>query len=242
MKQNSFNLKLILGSIYLFLIGVALYFLFSFIDIKDLMSYEFIKSNRDLILKYKNENFAYLTIVFFIFCIVWVLMLGFAMPLLIFSGFVFGKWWGILIVLTSTTIGATLLYILVGYFFRDTIEENLAPKFSKLREFFNKNDIVYFTSYRFIGGGGTPYAIQNVIPILFNMSIKNYMIATFVGSMPSMFVTVSLGSGIENIIDQNEEAPEFGTLISSPDIYVPIIAFIFLVLITVIIRKFFYNK
>ena len=114
------------------------------------MSYEFIKSNRDLILKYKNENFAYLTIVFFIFCIVWVLMLGFAMPLLIFSGFVFGKWWGILIVLTSTTIGATLLYILVGYFFRDTIEENLAPKFSKLREFFNKNDIVYFTSYRFI--------------------------------------------------------------------------------------------
>ena len=58
-------------------------------------------------------------------------------------------------------------------------------------------------SYRFIGGGGAPYAIQNVLPILFNMSVKNYVIATFVGSMPSMFVTVSLGSGIENVIDQN---------------------------------------
>tara|TARA_B100000427_G_C15463344_1_gene575105 strand:+ start:559 stop:1284 length:726 start_codon:yes stop_codon:yes gene_type:complete len=241
MKQNSFNLKLILGSIYLFLIGVALYFLFSFIDIKDLMSYEFIKSNRDLILKYKNENFAYLTIVFFIFCIVWVLMLGFAMPLLIFSGFVFGKWWGILIVLTSTTIGATLLYILVGYFFRDTIEENLAPKFSKLREFFNKNDIVYFTSYRFIGGGGTPYAIQNVIPILFNMSIKNYVIATFVGSMPSMFVTVSLGSGIENIIDQNEELSIFKVIIS-PEIYWPIIGFFVLIFFAFLIKKFYFKK
>ena len=78
------------------------------------------------------------------------------MPLLIFSGFVFGKWWGIIIVLTSTTIGATLLYLLVGFFFREAIEHKLAPKFSKLKEFFNKNDILYFMSYRLIGGGGTP--------------------------------------------------------------------------------------
>ena len=66
---------------------------------------------------------------------VWVLLLGFAMPLLIFAGFVFGKWWGILIVLVSTTIGATLLYILVGFFFRDLVAEKLAPKFIKLKAF-----------------------------------------------------------------------------------------------------------
>ena len=41
------------------------------------------------------------------------------MPLLIFSGFVFGKWWGIAITLTSTTIGATLLYLFAGYFFKE---------------------------------------------------------------------------------------------------------------------------
>ena len=35
------------------------------------------------------------------------------------------------------------------------------------------------------------------------MKLKNYIFATFVGSMPSMFVTVALGSGIEKIIDQN---------------------------------------
>ena len=63
------------------------------------------------------------------------------------------------------------------FFFRKTIERKLAPKFLKLKESFNKNDIVYFMIYRFIGGGGTPYAIQNVLPVLFNMSIKNYIIA-----------------------------------------------------------------
>ena len=240
MNVNSLNLKIIIGIIYLAIISICLYFLFSIVDIKDLMNYEFIKSNKDVILKYKNENFLFLTVIFFIFSVVWVLFLGFAMPLLIFSGFVFGKWWGILIVLVSTTIGATLLYILVGFFFREMIEKKLAPKFSKLRRFFIKNDIIYFMSYRFVGGGGTPYAIQNILPILFNMSVKNYVIATFVGSMPSMFVTVALGSGIESIIDKNESLSIF-RVINSPEIYLPIIGFFIILVIAFLIKKFYFK-
>ena len=240
MNLNSLNLKLILGITYLVIISIGLYFLFSAVDVKDLMSYEFIKSNQDIILKYKSENFLFLTIIFFIFSIVWVLLLGFAMPLLIFSGFVFGKWWGILIVLTSTTIGATLLYMLVGLFFREAIKEKLAPKFSKLKEFFIKNDILYFMSFRFIGGGGLPYAIQNVLPILFDMSVKNYVIATFVGSLPSMFVTVALGSGIEKVIDQNVEL-SVSTVLFSSEIYIPIIAFFIILFIVFVIRKFYFD-
>ena len=205
------------------------------------MSYEFIRLNKDVILKYKSENFLLLAIIFFIFSIVWVLLLGFAMPLLIFSGFVFGKWWGILIVLTATTIGATLLYILVGFFFLDTIKEKLAPKFSKLREFFIKNDILYFMCFRFIGGGGTPYAVQNVLPILFDMPLKNYIIATFVGSMPSMFVTVALGSGIEKVIDQNV-ALSISAVLFSPEIYIPVIAFCIILFIAFIIKKFYFKQ
>ena len=163
MNPTSTNFKLLLVGTYLTIIAVGLYFLFTFIDFKDLTSYELIRTNKDVILKYKNENFLFLTCAFFIFSIIWTLLLGFAMPLLVFSGFVFGKWWGIIIVLTSTTIGATLLYVMAGFFFRDIIEKKLAPKFSKLKEFFIKNDILYFMSYSFIGGGGTPYAIQNII-------------------------------------------------------------------------------
>ena len=125
MNMQSLNLKLVVGTTYLAFILIGLYFLFSVVDIRDLMSYEFIRMNKDIILKYKSENFLFLTIIFFIFSIVWVLFLGFVMPLLVFSGFVFGKWWGILIVLTSTTIGATLLYLLAGFFFREKIKEKL---------------------------------------------------------------------------------------------------------------------
>ena len=240
MNLNSLNLKIILGITYLTILSIGLYFLFSAVDIKDLMSYEFIRLNKDIILKYKSENFLFLTIIFFIFCIVWVLLLGFVMPLLIFSGFVFGKWWGILIVLTSTTIGAPLLYLLAGFFFRESIKEKLASKFSKLREFFNRNDIIYFMCFRFVGGGGIPYAVQNVLPILFNMPIKNYIIATFIGSMPSMFVTVSLGSGIEKVIDKNAEL-SISTVLFAPEIYIPIIAFFIIFIFAFVIKKFYFK-
>lgn len=240
MKLGFLNFKLILGMTYLAILSAGLYFLFSVVDIKDLMSYEFIRVNKDIILEYKKENFLFLSIIFFIFSIIWVLLLGFAMPLLIFSGFVFGKWWGILIVLTATTIGATLLYTLAGFFFRDAIKEKLAPKFSKLKDFFIRNDLLYFMSFRFVGGGGAPYAVQNVLPILFDMPLKNYVIATYIGSMPSMFVSVALGSGIEKVIDENAEL-SISTVLFSPDIYIPIIIFFIILIIAFIIKKFYFR-
>ena len=241
MNVNSSKIKLILGTSYLVLIITGLYFLFSAIDLKDLMSYEFIKSNKELILKYKNDNFIFLAFSFFIFSIIWILFLGFALPILLFSGFVFGKWWGILLIITSTTIGATLLYIIAGYFFRELINKHLAPKFSKLKIFFEKNDTIYFMTYRFLGGGGIPYAVQNIFPILCDMPVKNYFIATLLGSIPSMFVTVALGSGVSKIIDQNTEL-SFSVVLFSPDIYIPIIGFFIIVVISFFINKFYFNK
>ena len=93
--------------------------------------------------------------------------------------------------------------------------------------------------FRFLGG--TPFAVQNVLPILFDMPVKNYFIATFVGCMPSMFISVALGSGIEEIIDQNKELSIL-TVLSSPEIYIPIIAFIIILFIAFVIRKFYFKQ
>jgi len=241
MNISTLNIKIIVGAIYIAVISIGLYFLFSVIDIKDLMSYDFIRLNKDIILKYKNENFLFLTFAFFIFTIIWVLFLGFVIPILLFSGFVFGKWWGILIGVTSTTIGATLLYLLAVFFFKDFIKEKLAPKFSTLREFFNKNDTLYFSVFRLSGGLGAPYAVQNVLPVLFDMSIKNYIIATFFGSIPAMFVTVSLGSGIESVIEQNATLSIF-TIFFSPEIYIPIFIFFVILFIGYLVKKFYFKS
>ena len=241
MNLISRNLKLIIGVFYLLILFFGLYYLFSLVDLKDLTSYEFIRSNKDIILEYKNNNFLFLTFIFFIFSIIWYLLLGFAGPILLFSGFVFGKWYGILIAVMAASVGTTFLYLLAKLFFTDLIKEKLEPKFSKLQLAFRKNELLYFTLYRFAGGGGIPYGIQNVLPVLFNISTKNYFIGTFLGSWPTMFITVALGAGIEKYIDINEKL-SFFKIILSPDIYFPILGFLLMILIGFIIKKLFFKK
>ncbi len=241
MNLSSRNLKLIIGVFYLLILFFGLYYLFSLVDLKDLTSYEFIRSNKDIIIEYKNNNFLFLTITFFVFSVIWYLLLGFAGPILLFAGFVFGKWFGILISVIAASTGSTLLYLLANLFFKDFIKEKLEPKFSKLKVSFQKNELFYFTLFRFAGGGGIPYGIQNVLPVLFNISTKNYFLGTFFGSWPTMFITVALGAGIEKYIDTNEKLSLF-RIISSPDIYLPIIGFILMVFVGFIIKKFFFKK
>ena len=58
--------------------------------------------------------------------------------------------------------------------------------------------------------------------------------------MPSMFVTVSIGSGIENVIDQNVKL-SFASVIFSPEIYIPIVGFFILLFIGFAIKKFYFK-
>jgi len=231
MNFKSSNFKIYLGSVYAAVLLAVIYFLFSNFDVSDLTSYEFIRENKDLILKYKESNIFFLTIIFFI---ITVLLNLFLCPMLLPTlviGFIFGKWLGTLILVFGNTIGGTLLYLLAKTFFSELIEKKFTTKFAKFIEFFNKNETIYFMFFRFMGGGGTPFPIQNVLPVIFNMSAKNYIAATFLGIIPTTFVTVALGSGIENIIDQNAEL-NFLSVFLSPEIYLPIIGFFILLVIT----------
>jgi len=240
MNSKSQNLKIYLGSAYLVIFLAGIYFLLSNFEISHLTSYDLIKENRGLILKYKENNIFFLTIIFFIITILLnVMMCPMFLPTLVI-GFIFGKWLGTLILIFGNTLGGVLLYLLAKTFFSELIEKKFATKFSKFIEFFNKNETIYFMFFRFMGGGGTPFPIQNVLPVIFNMSVKNYIAATFLGIIPATFVTVALGSGIENIIDQNAEL-NFLSVFLSPEIYLPIIGFFILLIIAFFIKRFFFK-
>jgi len=240
MNFKSSNFKIYLGSAYLIVLFAGIYFLFSNFNISDLTRYEFIRENKGLILKYKENNIFFMTIIFFIFTVLLNLLLcPMLLPALVI-GFIFGKWLGTLILIFGNTLGGVSLYLLAKTFFSELIEKKFAAKFSKFKEFFNKNEMIYFMCFRFIGGGGTPFPIQNVLPVIFNMSVKNYIVATSLGIIPTTFVTVALGSGIENVIDRNAEL-NFLSVFLSPEIYLPIIGFFILLIIAFFIKRFFFK-
>ena len=241
MNSKSPNFKIYLGSAYLVVLLAGIYFLLSNFEISNLTSYDLIKENRGLILKYKENNIFFLTIIFFIITILLnVLMCPMLLPTLVI-GFIFGKWLGTLILVCGNTIGGVLLYLLAKTFFREIKKKKFATKISKFINFFKKNELVYFMCFRLIGGGGTPFPIQNVLPVIFNMSNKNYIVATSLGIVPATFVTASLGSGIEHIIDQNAKL-SFASAFLSPEIYLPIIGFSVILIVAFVIKKYFFKQ
>ena len=177
---------------------------------------------------------------FLIFTIIWVIMAGFGLPVALLAGFIFGKWFGIFILLIGMTVGATILYIIGNYFFKEVIKEKFLNRFKNLEIKFKKSEFIYLLAYRFIGG--IPFALSNVLPCIFNVKIKNFFWATLIGLTVKLFLLVSIGSGLEKIIEQNLEAPRIIDLIYSPDIYIPILAFAALIIITIIAKKIFYKN
>ena len=238
--QKTKNIKIIIGLFYLILLFIFLYLFFSKFTLEEITTYKFIQANREYLANIKQTNTILLLFAFLIFTIIWVLILGFASPILLAAGFIFGKWLGVLLAVGSLSIGATILYIFAGYFFKDLIKEKFLNKFKNLESKFRENEFTFFLIYRFIGG--IPFQIQNLLPVLFNIKIKNYFFGSFLGMIPQGFIVVSLGSGISKIIKNNDSIPTIKELLLSSEIYLPIIGFIFLIFLTIMLKKIFYKN
>ena len=217
-----------------------LYFIFTKFSFQEITSYEFIKNNRNFFFELRQSNLFLLGMLFILFSTLWVFAAGFGSPLGLFAGFIFGKWFGLIFAIIGMTIGATLLYIFANYFLKEIIREKFLNRYQKLEEKFRKSEFLYLLIYRFVGG--IPFQIQNILPCIFDVKILNFFWSTFLGMMPSLFLIISIGSGLEEIIDQNLDAPSIFDLVSSPSIYIPMIAFFVLLVITIFFRRIFYKN
>ena len=233
------NIKIVLGISYILIISIFLWFFFQNFSIQDFTSYELIKTNRETLEAIKSNNIILSSLLFFLGTIIWVILLGFGSPIFLVGGFVFGKWLGTLLVVLGLSTGATFLYIIANFFFKDIIKKKFSNRFSNLTEKFKKNEFIFFLIYRFVGG--IPFFISNILPTLFNIKIKNFFFGSILGMAPQLFVGVSLGAGISKILDENKEPPNFFDLILTPDIYLPIVGIIILVLIAIFLRKYFFK-
>ena len=234
------KIKIFLGLVYLLIVTLFVGLIFSQFTLSELTSYEFIKNNSNHLIIAKDSNLFLSSVFFLFFTILWVLLLGFGSPIFLMGGFIFGKWLGTILVVLGLSTGATFLYILANYFFKDLIKNKFEKKFNILSEKFKKNEFLFFLIYRFIGG--IPFALSNILPTLFNIKIKNFFLGSLIGMTPQLFIGVSIGSGIEKIIQTNQNLPSFFSIINSKEIYIPIIAFIIFIIISYLLRKKIYIK
>ena len=146
---------------------------------------------------------------------------------------------GTLLVVLGLSVGATFIYLFGNYFLKELIREKFLNKFQNLEKKFKKSEFMYLLLFRIVGG--VPWQLQCLLPTLFDVKLKNYFFSTLFGIVPGVFVIASIGNGLEKVIDQNLKAPGITDIIFSPDIYLPIIAFFGLILLSIFLRKLF-NK
>tara|TARA_B100001093_G_scaffold423947_1_gene416997 strand:+ start:282 stop:1004 length:723 start_codon:yes stop_codon:yes gene_type:complete len=234
------KIKLFIGLFYLILITLFLFLFFSKFSLQEITSYEFIKKNHVYFFELKSSNLFLIFIIFLTLTILWVFpFLGFGSPIALMGGFIFGKWIGTFVVVLGLSIGATFLYLFGNFFLKDLIKEKFLNKYKNLKNKFKNSEFYYLLIYRFIGG--IPWQLSCLLPTIFNVSAKNFFFATLIGIVPQIFLAVSIGSGLEKVIDQNTEVPSIRDIIFSPDIYIPMLGFFCLVLVTIIFRKLFYK-
>ena len=230
------SLKLFLGISYIVILFLFLFLIFSFIEIERLNDFSYYKELQVILDKTVSSNLFVNLLIFFLFCIIWVSLLGFGSPILLISGILFGKWIGTFISVLSISTGALILYLIANFFFKDLVESLFQKRFSKYIHLFKKQEFNYFLAFRLAGGLGIPFGFQNILPIIFNVNKFNYFFASFLGFIPVFFIMNTLGAGLSEYIKQAENF-SFINLMMSKEIYIPLIIFIIILFITGFIKR-----
>lgn len=153
------------------------------------------------------------------------------------GGFLFGTWVGGGAAWFGATIGATLIFLAARTAFGDALRARAGSWLDRLREGFRRNAFNYLLVLRLTPVA--PFFVVNLAPAFFNISLRDYVLATAIGMIPGALVYASVGAGLKSALatgamtDPNEAAR---AILTSPSVYLPILALVALALLPILIR------
>ena len=230
------KIKIFLGLAYLGIVSLVVIAFFYF-GANTFLSPSYLVENKNYIFELRDQNLFLISSVYFFFSIIWVFLMGFGTPLVIFAGFAFGTILGSILSIFSFTIGATLLYLFANHYFKDLVEKYLGTKYASIKQNVNQNELSYFFSLRVIPG--IPFPIKNLLPVFFNMKIKNFFLATLFGEAAPIIISVSIFSGLSNAFESDKDLNL--NLLFSPEIFFPLLALAMMSLIANFVKKKYFN-
>ena len=231
------KIKIFLGLAYLGIVSLVVIAFFYF-GANTFLSPSYLVENKNYIFELRDHTLFLISSVYFFFSIIWVFLMGFGTPLVIFAGFAFGTILGSILSIFSFTIGATLLYLFANHYFKDLVEKYLGTKYASIKQNVNQNELSYFFSLRVIPG--IPFPIKNLLPVLFNMKLKNFFLATLFGEAAPIIISVSIFSGLSNAFESDKDLNL--NLLFSPEIFFPLLALAMMSLIANFVKKKYFNK
>ena len=159
-------------------------------EIIDLLSRGDIKETAEYI-----QSYGSMAIVFSFLLTLFVNALGFP-PAIIFSTantLIFGIFWGITLSVVAETVGVTISFLLLRFFFRDTAEKLISKsKFLKsIDQYSSEKGFVVMLIARMVPY--VPSGILNAVGALSALSLRDYFLASFIGKFPSTGIEAIIG-------------------------------------------------
>ena len=190
--------KLVIALI--FAAAIAAFFLF---DLKQYVTLESLKANRDQLLAYTQAHF---TKAVAIFIGLYLLQTTFSLPggaiLTLTGGFLFGSFLGTAIVIVPATLGALLAFLASRYLLRDWVERKFGDRLKTIQKGFAKNSFSYLLTLRLIPL--FPFFLVNLVSGLTRISLGTYLVATALGIIPGTFVFANAGGQLGSINSLSE--------------------------------------
>jgi len=220
---NRSNYKRLLAlAAFIFIAIILFYFSAPYFSLQSL------KDHYLTLQEFKNQH---LLLSILVMILVEIIAVSFATPgvaiLTILAGFLFGIPLGLIIILISATIGATITFLFVKWFSSNWFENKAKGWMSKFQKGFKNNSWGYLFALRLLPI--FPFALINIIPGLLKIKTHIFVITTFFGIIPGAFVYISLGNGLKYIIKNNQKINL--DIIFEPHILLPILGLTFLALL-----------
>ncbi len=227
--------KILFLSIYVLVLILVVYLFFSIFTINEIKSLEFLVTLGISFDQFTQDYYPLKLLTILIICFFWAFFLGFNSPITIFAGMILGTYFGAIISVIGLTLGSGALYFFAQYFYKEDISRLFNKKHQNISYLFHNNELVFFIFYRLFVG--IPFGLSNLLAILFNARISNFLFGTAIGILPSLFIWASIGSGFDKISIENDGVPGFLDVIRSEEVRVPLIIFVIFIALVYVFKK-----
>jgi len=210
--------------------------------LRDYLSFETLRDNREALLAYRDANFAGMAAVFIL---VYVLIVAFSLPgaavTSVTGGFLFGLAFGTAFNVVSATIGAAAIFMAARWGLGEMLTRKLEASegtVKRLKDGLRENEISVLLLIRLVPA--VPFFVANLLPALVGVKFSNFLWTTALGIIPGGLVFTWIGVGLGEVFDRGEN-PDL-SLLWEPQIIGPLLGLSALAALPMVVKALRRNK
>lgn len=124
--------------------------------------------------------------------------------LTVMGGFLFGWVMGGSLTALAATAGAAIIFLAARTSIGSALRERAGPLVNRMARGFREDAFNYLLFLRL--APVFPFWLVNIAPALFDMRLRPYVVATFVGILPGTYAYAFIGSGLDSVVAAQEAA------------------------------------